>query len=231
MDPNNQVPQAPLEQQPAPQLPPQPAPSPAQPPQYDYKHNPLAVMQSGEQTVCEIKRHPFGLFSMYASMGFGLLALAVVIIIAPHYISALTGNTQMLLLLAYLIVVAATLLFAYIATTIYKNNRWILTTDSLTQVTQIGLFRKQVSQLSLANLEDVTAQQDGVIQSMFNFGTLHAETAGERSKFVFPFCPDPNAYARQVLACREAYIRNDPEGAERANDLLEVPRYNNNNSQ
>jgi hypothetical protein len=244
MDPNYQPPQPPIPQPeptppPAPVAAPAPIPAAPSPPSapppppvaFDpakqeaiYKHNPLSVIEDGEQTVCEIKRHPFGLVGMYASMCAGLIACAVAIVLVSHYVPNISSRLQMLLWLLFLIVAAFTALFAYISTTIYKNNRWIVTTDSITQVAQVGLFRKQVSQLSLANLEDVTAEQNNLIQSMFKFGTLRAETAGERSKFQFPYCPDPNAYARQILQARENFIRNDPEGAKRANDLLSVPR-------
>jgi hypothetical protein len=85
------------------------------------------------------------------------------------------------------------------------GNRWIITSDSITQVNQTSLFNKQSSQLSLANLEDITVEQNGIIQSVFGFGTLRAETAGERSKFMFQYCPNPNSYAQQNLNAREQF--------------------------
>jgi hypothetical protein len=59
---------------------------------------------------------------------------------------------------------------------------------------------------------------------MFNFGILRAETAGERSKFVFVYCPDPKHYAREILMARENFINSSPETAKRGNDDLAVPR-------
>ena len=182
-------------------------------------------MQDGEKVVCEIKRHPIGLVGMYTSMFAGLLACAVAIVLVSRYVPNLSSSIKTLLWFVFLIIVVVIALFAYVSRLIYKNNRWIVTTDSITQITQVGLFRKQVSQLSLANLEDVTAEQNGVLQSMFKFGTLRAETAGERSKFQFPYCPDPNQCARNILQAREAFIHNDPAGAKRANDLLSTPQY------
>lgn len=189
------------------------------------KPNPLSVMQPGEQVVCEIKRHPFGLFSMYISVGLGLLVLLVAAVLGPHYIPDASAGLRAAFLLGFVVIAAISLLFVYISTYVYQNNRWILTNDSITQVTQIGLFRKQSSQLSLANMEDVTAEKSGMMQAMLNFGGLRVETAGERSKFFFSFCPNPDFYARQILAAREAFIRNDPAMAKRANDKLTTPDY------
>jgi uncharacterized membrane protein YdbT with pleckstrin-like domain len=207
---------------------PQPAPESQQPysppPPIDYKQNPLAVMQGDEQVVCEIKRHPFGLFGMYIGVGLSLVLLGVAVALTPHYIPSISSQFKTLMALVFVIVAAVALLFMYVSTTIYKNNRWIVTTDSITQIDQVGLFRKQTSQLSFANLEDVTAEQSGIVQSMFNFGGLRVETAGDRSKFFFSYCPNPNYYARQILACREAFINDDPARAKRANDLLDTPQ-------
>jgi uncharacterized membrane protein YdbT with pleckstrin-like domain len=78
----------------------------------------------------------------------------------------------------------------------------------VTQVQQTGLFNKQSSQLSLENLEDVTAEKNGILAQMFNFGVIKCETAGERSKFVFPFCPNPTYYAQEILNARERFMQD-----------------------
>jgi hypothetical protein len=88
---------------------------------------------------------------------------------------------------------------------LYWGNSWVVTTDSITQVNQTGLFTRQSSQLSLANLEDVTAEQNGILAHAFNYGLLKAETAGEHSKFSFYYCPNPNLYAQQILHAREQF--------------------------
>jgi hypothetical protein len=59
-------------------------------------------------------------------------------------------------------------------------------------------------------LEDVSADQNGILQSTLGFGTLKVETAGERSKFVFPFCPNPNDYARKIIAAHEEFLVSNP---------------------
>jgi uncharacterized membrane protein YdbT with pleckstrin-like domain len=98
------------------------------------------------------------------------------------------------------------LLVLFVATSVYWQNQWVVTTDSITQITQNGLFGRQVAQLSMDNLEDVTVTQDGIIPHMFNFGTLKVETAGERAKFQFPYCPDPNMHARKILEVHEHFL-------------------------
>jgi len=194
---------------------PTPAPTPAPAPPADNNPaqpaskvaNPLSAMQPGEQVICEITRHPIGLIANYIVSGFLLIFFAVAAVLAPRFASdELRHNVSIWAGGSFVIVAAFIMLALYIMTKVYKGNCWIVTSDSLTQVTQVSLFSRQSSQLSLHNLEDVTVQQNGIIQSMFNYGTLRAETAGERSKFVFRYCPDPNARARDILMTRETFM-------------------------
>lgn len=190
-----------------------------QSPNPDTYVNPLNSMQKGEREIFAIKRHPIGILFTYVVAGFGLLVLAVLIFGVGPALSP-DHKDQIVRLGAglFLIVLLFTLIIVLVSNYVYWGNRWVLTSDSLTQVSQTGIFNKESSQLSLANLEDVTAQTNGILAKMFNFGVLRAETAGERSKFTFIFCPSPEKYAQQILMAREQFeqgLRANEEAAER----------------
>jgi len=168
--------------------------------------NPLNSMQKGEHQIFAIKRHLIGILFTYIVAGFGLLALAIIIFavapaIAPDHKNQIIRLGSGL----FLIILLITLLLVSVSHYVYWGNRWVLTTDSLTQVLQTGLFNKESSQLSLANIEDVTAQTNGILAKMFNFGVLKVETAGERSKFTFIYCPDSEKWAQKILNAREQF--------------------------
>jgi uncharacterized membrane protein YdbT with pleckstrin-like domain len=75
---------------------------------------------------------------------------------------------------------------------------------------QYGLFSRKVSQLNMVNVEDVTAVQNGIFQTMFGFGSLNIETAGEQVNFHFTYCPRPGYYAKVILDAREQILgQND----------------------
>ena len=170
-------------------------------------------MREKETVIFQIRRHPFGLVGIHIMAGLMLLITAVIIYgVLPHILKNVsTSNIVGIGTVVFLIMAA--LVFGFLAIThkVYWGNSWVLTSDSLTQVTQSSLFDKQSSQLSLGNLEDVTAEQNGIVAHMFNFGVLRVETAGERSKFVFPFCPNPNLYAQKVLGAREEFEQGKRE--------------------
>jgi membrane protein YdbS with pleckstrin-like domain len=171
-------------------------------------HNPLSVMQPGEQVLCEIRRHPIGMIAQYILVGFILFITAVLAFaIGPQVLSSTFDHQQITNIGMLLFVVLAIFSGLYLVAQhyIYSGNRWVVTSDSITQVVQTGIFTKQASQLSMGNLEDVTVEQNGLLTQMFNYGVIKAETAGERSKFTFLYCPSPNTYAKQILDAREEF--------------------------
>lgn len=167
-------------------------------------------MSEGETVIFSVKRHPIGLIGMYLSFAILLAIVGGLTVVAPDiltdYDADAVRNTGLIALLFTVFFVG---LFSIIAHIVYYGNRWILTSDSLTQISQKSLFDKQNSQLSLANLEDISAHQDGILAHMFNYGLLKVETAGEHSKFSFIYCPDPNSYAQKILIAREAFEQGE----------------------
>lgn len=179
----------------------------------------------GNHQLLVIKRHPFGLVAMYLSATVGLVAaFGLLFFLVP---SVLTGDTQATAIryLMMFAVVATGVVFIVllIATYVYRQNRWVVTDESVHQTSQRGLFNRQSSELSMANIEDVTAEQKGILAELFGFGTLRAETAGELPYFHFNYCPTPDKYAKIILDARQKYINDDPAQAKRANDLINAP--------
>lgn len=175
-----------------------------------------------------IKRHPFGLVALYLQAIIGLgVAFGLILFLIPTLLDDVASQqARHLLLILGVVASAVTALFLVIATYVYRNNQWTVTDDSIQQLQQTGVFKRQTSELSMANIEDITSEQNGFLATAFGFGTLKVETAGERSNFHFQYCPKPNKYAQIILEARERYIENDPEQAKRANGLLNLPRTN-----
>jgi hypothetical protein len=77
----------------------------------------------------------------------------------------------------------------------------------LAQITQRSLVNRKISQLSLANVEDSHAEQRGILPTIFNYGTLTIQTAGEMENFIFTLCPNPTKYAEEILEAHQNYAR------------------------
>jgi uncharacterized membrane protein YdbT with pleckstrin-like domain len=167
--------------------------------------NALSATQPGERTICEIKRHPIGIFLIYTMTGILLITVAVLAFGVAPQMGENSSQLTKIGAVIFLFLTTLSFLYSLIATKVYWGNTWVVTTDSLTQVDQVSLFNRQSSQLSLGNLEDVSAEQNGILPHLFNYGRLKVETAGEHSKFQFIYCPNPNYHAQKILMAREAF--------------------------
>jgi hypothetical protein len=171
--------------------------------------NELSVMQPGEKHICDIKRHPIGIVGVYIAIGLILVVIGAMAFGLPQLMSdsgsVTSGAATQVGAAIFIIFAALCAVFGLISTKVYWGNQWVVTSDSVTQVNQKSLFNRQSAQLSLANIEDVTAEQKGILAQMFKYGILKVETAGHHEKFAFPYCPNPNFYARCILEAREAY--------------------------
>jgi len=168
----------------------------------------LTVMQPGERVLFVIKRHPVGIVGIYLGTSLLLITIAVLVFGVVPAMFGGTGSSDtanQIGIAVFLVLFALSTGFAFISTHIYWGNRWIVTNDSITQVNQTSLFHRESSQLALHSIEDVTAEKSGVFSHVFDYGVIKAETAGERARFVFIYCPNPNYFAKRVLEAREAY--------------------------
>jgi hypothetical protein len=168
----------------------------------------MVVLQPGEKVICEITRHPCGIIGQYIAASFGIVIAAILVYLFSTQYGG--SSAQLLLYVVFGILVVGLVVLVGAATKVYWGNHWIITSDSLTQINQSSPFGVQVSELSLENLEDVTVNQAGMLPHMFNYGTLRAETAGERSKFSFSYCPNPHEYARLIIDAREKFVQGPP---------------------
>lgn len=167
-------------------------------------------LTSAETKIADIRQHPFGLFIIYAQILVALgLSLMMIFAFLPDFLSAINLDSAAARAGAYflgLIVATLGFIFALLVTKMYNGNQLIISDINITQVLQVGLFNRKISELSMENVEDVTAQQHGIFPVMLNYGVLKVETAGEQNNFVFKYCPNPNAYAKALLDARQHYL-------------------------
>ncbi len=89
---------------------------------------------------------------------------------------------------------------------VYRQNRLILTNLHLIQVEQHGLFGREVSQLSLARVQDVAGHRNGLLATILDFGDVEVQSAGQQDNFIFVNAPGPQQLADDCLQAHEHFI-------------------------
>lgn len=176
-----------------------------------HNHHVISIdnIDDDEILLSTIYKHIFGIAIVYAQAIFGIItSIALAYFLLPEVLSNNDAAFRIATFFAFFAVVFAVVIMS-VATIIYRQSHIIITDKNITQVLQGGLFERKVSQLSMANVEDVTSDQKGFFASIFDFGVLKIETAGEQANFHFNYCPRPSYYAKIILEAREKFTAQD----------------------
>lgn len=178
---------------------------------------PQLNLSDGEFVISAIRRHPIGLLSIWA-----VVAIGVVIIFAgSSYLLASTESvlgrklSPEMLMNGGLVLLLTAVLFVLggiIATVVYQANRFYLTNESVIQHIQTSLFSKKDQTISLANIEDASYRQRGVLQTILNYGSIRLSTEGEETTYRFNLVANPRREIDTLNNAVEAFKNYRPVG-------------------
>lgn len=85
----------------------------------------------------------------------------------------------------------------------YYFDVWIVTNKRVVDIDQKGLFVRNVSELELENIQDITTEVRGVIPTFLNYGDVFIQTAAEKERFIFHNVPDPYSVKDLIMNLQE----------------------------
>jgi hypothetical protein len=167
------------------------------------------TLDPDERIVAEFRKHWANIVPVFMSTGLLLVVVVALDYVAGRYPDQITKimpiNVFLLIAMGLAVMAGLILILAYV---LYRQNRIVLTTLRLEELTQGGLFNRTISRLGLPEIEDVTSRKLGLFPTIFNYGDVLVQTAGEQERFVFRQIGSPDSVARQILEAREACENN-----------------------
>lgn len=173
----------------------------------------LIEFDENEKLLLEIRKHPFGLFLIYLIGAFVTVSLLAVSFAAAYTSSDLLGegvNTsgvQMGVIFICFLFAVLSLIMTAIGAYLYKSNVVLVTSEKISQVINLTIFNRKISQLSIGDVQDVTVTQKGIFAHMFKYGTIVIETAGEQSNYTFTFSPNPYEASKVIVGAHETNLK------------------------
>lgn len=174
---------------------------------------PWLNLSDGEYVISAVRRHPIGLF-LPLFIGVLLIGLILSLAINYPYIMSTSGvmsppDPGMVMVIAILL---STLIAAgtYIAVWVYQANRFFLTNESVIQEVQVSLLSKREQTVSLANIEDASYRQQGVLQSLFDYGAIRLSTEGDETTYRFAYVTNPKKQIATLNNAVEAFKNGRP---------------------
>lgn len=81
------------------------------------------------------------------------------------------------------------ILFLFFVWTDFYLDMWVVTNERIIDVEQHGLFSREISEIPISRVQDITLEVHGFFETILKFGTIKIRTAGER-EFVIHNVPD-----------------------------------------
>ena len=121
------------------------------------------------------------------------------------------GNTETVNAVVLFLLSLYTLLILALSFAIWINYRldvWIVTTKRVVDVEQRGLFNREVSEFLVANIQDITTDVPTMIMTLFDFGNMTIQTAGQKN-FTVHEIPHLEKAKQIILDCSRKAHRNE----------------------
>ena len=166
-----------------------------------------------------IRRHWFTLF--YASLitflmyFFGLVSVVILPLMFPNINQGFSDNIYMLIN-SLLFLFGTANFFSSLA--FYYLNVGIITNENIVQINQARFFSRQISELELDKIQDVSSSQKGFMQNMLNFGNIEVQTAGKAPNFSFTNVGRASEISRKIMEFAEDY-KEKGKGLQKENSV------------
>lgn len=178
------------------------------------KKYPNLNLSKAEYVIGAVQRHPIGALKVW------LIGLVLILAFMAVYLLTFTGanassDLQQFAGIAVLILALVILLTVggvLAATYVYFENRFYLTNESVIQEIRSSLFSENEQTVSLANIEDASYAQGGILPIMFNYGTIRLSTEGDETTYRFSYVANPKHHIAILNNAVESFKNGRPVG-------------------
>lgn len=177
------------------------------------KQYPNLNLSEGEYVILDVKRHLIGILAPL-SVVIGLIAiLAAALVLYPMVIvDPVTGvaanyGVAASVILGLMLLVG---IGGYAAVWVYLRNAFYLTNESIVQEIQLSLFSKNEQTVSLGSIEDASFRQTGVVQMLFNYGSIRLSTEGDETAYRFSYVANPKKQIAIISNAIESFKNGRP---------------------
>ena len=176
------------------------------------KKYPAVKVDEDEYVVMSLRRHAIGLVGMIvvSFIIFVILVSAwILICFTPNKFEiaeSLKANLSIIFgSLSFLVLVSG-----YIGYSTYNANRFFITNERVIQWIVSGLLDRKNQVINLESVEDISFVQTGILQHLFNYGTIRMSTTGDESTYTFHFAKNPAKIVEVLGEIAESARENQP---------------------
>lgn len=179
---------------------------------------PFLNLSEGEYVISAVRRHPIGLI---IPLTIGTLIITAALSLLMNYdgfveVFSITGavaevGTVIIPILLFCLLIGLGMFAIYY---VYVNNKFFLTNESVIQEIQVTLFSRLEQTVSLSNIEDASYTQQGIIQHIFDYGSIRLSTEGDETTYRFTYVAGPKPHVATLNNAVEAFKNGRPVDAD-----------------
>ncbi|MCX6764009.1 MAG: PH domain-containing protein [Candidatus Moranbacteria bacterium] len=172
----------------------------------------FAGQKENEEILLTVRRHWFNILSQFI-----IVLGMVIVILLGFFIKPYLPFTQSIIAargiynlieIFFLMLVWIMAFFIWID---YYFDVWIVTDKRIVNIEQRGLFKRDISELELVRIQDVTAEIVGIIPTLLDYGEVQIQTAGEMEHFLFRKVPHPNQIKDLIMNLKKKEIAEESD--------------------
>ena len=160
----------------------------------------MLTLRNNEKTIRVVHKHWFVMARTALVCAFLIAIPPIILTLLPLFTQDIDHSLlDTIVNFGLSLYIMVLLLFALLAWMDYYLDLWIVTSERLIDIEQNGLFNREVTELPLANIEDITIEVHGIIETFLKFGTLKVQTAG-KGEFSITSIPHPYEVKDAILS-------------------------------
>lgn len=167
--------------------------------------------QPNEKIMLVVRETLFLLFVRIAFVFILILIPAIIgALVSAFDLIAISEEATSLISVGVQLYYLGTLIALFIILTLYYLNINVVSDQRIVDIDQRSLLYREVSELNIETIEDVTTETKGLFGNIVNYGTVFIQTAGARERFEFNNVPQPDAIASLILQLYEQHDKKKP---------------------
>ena len=174
----------------------------------------MIKLEEGEQNIKIVRRHYLVMVPIVLTLIFGARAPSILYYFLISGFVSLNQNLKTIIenfvsnwsVFGYAIWILILWVVFFIEWTDYYLDLWIVTDRRIIDIEQKGFFYREVTSFSFRQIQDITVETRGFIETFFKFGTLHIQTAGHSREIVIRDAYYPEEARSLILRLQEKLI-------------------------
>ncbi|MEK7555155.1 MAG: PH domain-containing protein [Patescibacteria group bacterium] len=162
----------------------------------------MIQLREHEKVLSVFRRHWLVLALAIAQVMIAMVVAVFLPALINLGIPGIVENYREYITLGSTLIIQCLLITLFFIVADYYLDSWIITSERLVFIELKGLFSRTVTSMELENIQDISVEVHGILETVFKFGDVRIQSAGAAAAFVFKQVRHPYAVKDMISSAR-----------------------------